>query len=155
MAPPPASALVRPVRRTDAAAWLAMRRELWPGGSETEHAEEIEEFFSGRAREPLAVLIAEDPEGNAVGFVELSIRPSAHECRTDRVGFLEGWFVAPEARRRSVGRHLVAAAEDWARSQGCSELASDSEAGNTASAKAHAAAGFADVGLVRCYRKDL
>jgi len=151
----PGVAAVRPVRRSDAAAWRVMRQALWPGGSEAEHAEEIEEFFSGKAREPLAVLIAEDVAGNALGFAELSIRPSAEQCRTDHVGFLEGWFVVPEARRRGVGRRLVEAAENWARSQGCVELASDSEAGNTVSAAAHAALGFDDVGLVRCYRKDL
>ena len=132
-----------------------MREALWPGGSAAEHAGEIENFFAGRARKPLAVLIAEDPAGNGLGFIELSIRPSAEECRTDHVGYVEGWFVVPAARRRGVGRRLVEAAEEWARAQGCVELASGSEAANTVSAAAHAAVGFDDVGLVRCYRKDL
>jgi len=132
-----------------------MRCALWPEGTAADHAEEIEDFFAGRAREPFAVLLAEAPSGDPVGFVELSIRPSAEECRTDHVGYVEGWFVVPEARRRGVGRRLIEAAEEWARGQGCTELASDSEAGNSVSAAAHAAAGFDEVGLVRCYRKDL
>ena len=147
--------LVRPVVRSDASRWLAMRRELWPQGSAGEHEEEIEAFFAGRRREPLAVLIAEDSGGQPLGFAELSIRPHAEGCRTDRVGYLEGWFVARQARRRGVGRALVEAAERWASGQGCTELASDSQPDDVRSRAAHLAAGFADVGLVRCYRKDL
>jgi aminoglycoside 6'-N-acetyltransferase I len=132
-----------------------MRYALWPEGSLEEHREEIGEFFAGAAREPLAVLIAEDAEGRALGFAELSIRACAEGCRTDRIGFLEGWFVVPEARRQGVGRLLVEGAEQWARAQGCVEFASDSLEANAASAAAHRALGFTDVGLIRCYRKDL
>ena len=146
---------VRPVERGDAKAWASMRRALWPEGSADEHEREIEKFFAGRAREPLAVLIAEDSGGQPLGFAELSIRPYAEGCATDRIGYLEGWFVVPEARRRGVGRDLIAAAEVWARGEGCTELASDSQPDNEMSRAAHRAAGFDEVGLVRCYRKSL
>jgi aminoglycoside 6'-N-acetyltransferase I len=146
---------VRPAGKSDAAAWLAMRRALWPDAWPGEHEEEIEEFLAGRSREPLAVLIAENPAGAAVGFAELSIRPTAEGCRTGRVAYLEGWFVSPAARRRGVGRSLVEAAERWARGQGCRELASDTQPDNAASIAAHEAAGFEDAGLVRCFRKDV
>jgi aminoglycoside 6'-N-acetyltransferase I len=49
----------------------------------------------------------------------------------------------------------VAAAEDWGRQQGCRELGSDTRADNEASAAAHLALGFEDVGLVRTFRKDI
>jgi aminoglycoside 6'-N-acetyltransferase I len=147
--------VVRPVQRSDAAAWLSMRRTLWPSGSSGEHREEIERFLAGDAKEPLAVLIAAGPDGRPLGFAELSIRPHAEGCRTDRVAYLEGWFVAVEARDRGVGRLLVRAAEAWARAQGCGELASDSAADDAASRAAHRAVGFEETGLVRCYRRDL
>lgn len=99
-------------------------------------------------------LLAESVEG-VLGFTEISIRPYAEGCRTNRVAYLEGWFVVPQARNAGVGRALVAGAEDWARSQGCTEFASDADPGNDASTAAHRALGFADVGLVRCFRKDL
>jgi aminoglycoside 6'-N-acetyltransferase I len=134
---------------------LRLRCSLWPEGSEREHAADIAEFFAGKAREPLAVLLAEDPGGNVIGFAELSIRPYAEGCSTDGVAFLEGWFVVPEARGRGVGRALVAAAEEWGRAQGCTEFGSDAEEDNHASAAAHRALGFTEVGLVRCFRKDL
>lgn len=146
---------VRPATPRDAAAWLQLRYALWPEGSAAEHREEIERFFSGDAREPVMVLLAEDGAGRPVGLAELSIRAHAEGCRSDRVAYLEGWFVVPEARRSGVGRALIAAAEEWGRSQGCSEFASDAQPDNEVSAAAHRALGFTEVGLVRCFRKDL
>jgi aminoglycoside 6'-N-acetyltransferase I len=146
---------VRTVERTDAAAWLQMRHALWPEGSVEEHAIEIERFLSGQAREPMAVLIAEDPSGRLLGFAELSIRSFAEDCATDRVAFLEGWYVAPESRRQGVGGRLVAASEGWARTQGCTEFASDAVVDDAVSIAAHKALGFADAGRLQCFRKDL
>jgi aminoglycoside 6'-N-acetyltransferase I len=146
---------VRPAKPSDAAAWLQLRHALWPEGSEAEHREEIDRFFSGDAREPLAVLLAEDGAGCPVGIAELSIRVYAEGCRSDRVAYLEGWFVEPQARGRGVGRALIAAAEEWGRAQGCSEFASDAQPDNDVSAAAHRALGFVEVGLVRCFRKEL
>jgi aminoglycoside 6'-N-acetyltransferase I len=113
----------------------------------------VERFLTDPDRQG-AALVAED-QSSLLGFAEVSIRAYAEGCRTDRVGYLEGWFVEPEARRRGIGRQLVAAAEAWARSQGCVEFASDAEEQNELSAAAHRALGFAEVGLIRCFRKDL
>lgn len=49
----------------------------------------------------------------------------------------------------------VSLPEEWARSQGCTELASDTEADNAASAAAHRALGFEEAAVVRCFRKSL
>ncbi len=146
---------VRPAKPADAVAWLELRHALWPELSKAEHQDEIDRFFAGDAREPLAVLLAEDGAGCPVGLAELSIRAYAEGCRSDRVAFLEGWFVVPEARGGGVGRALIAAAEEWGRSQGCREFASDAQPDNEVSAAAHRAVGFVEVGLVWCFRKDL
>jgi aminoglycoside 6'-N-acetyltransferase I len=146
---------VRPAKPSDAAAWLQLRHALWPERSEAEHRADIERFFGGEAREPLAALLADDGAGCPVGVVELSIRAYAEGCSGDHVAYLEGWFVAPRARGRGVGRALIAAGEQWGRAQGCRELASDAQPDNDGSAAAHRALGFAEVGLVRCFRKDL
>lgn len=132
---------IHPATTIDADAWLRMRCALWPDGSETEHRDEIAQFFAGRSREPLAVLLAFDDSGEAVGFAELSIRNYAEDCATDRVGYLEGWYVVPEARRYGIGRALVDAAEKWAVGQGCREFGSDTTIDNEVSAAAHRALG--------------
>jgi aminoglycoside 6'-N-acetyltransferase I len=143
---------VRHATLADAASLTRLRHALWPEGSEEQHRREIERFFQRGQTTP--VLVAEDRSG-LLGFAELSIRAYAEGCETDRVGFLEGWFVIPEARHGGVGRKLVAAAEAWARSVGCTEFASDAEADHEEGAAAHRALGFTDVGLIRCFRKDL
>lgn len=146
---------VRQARPDDRDSWLALRRELWPEGSEKEHAGEIAAYFGGEAKAPLAVMLAFDASDRPVGFAELSIRWCAEGCQTDRVAYLEGWYVPPESRRKGVGRALVEAAAYWARDQGCSEFASDTDVANAQSTSAHVAVGFEDVGLVRCFRKAL
>jgi len=146
---------VRTVTRADAGVWLRMRCALWPEGTEAEHHAEIDHFFSGQLREPLATLLALNPSDDAVGFAELSIRSYAEDCVTDRVAYLEGWYVEPEARRQGVGRALVRAAEEWARSQGCTEFASDALIDNHVSAAAHRALGFQETVQIRCFRKVL
>ena len=147
---------VRLVKPDDSAAWLAMRVALWPEDTEAEHRKEIDQFFDGKfPRWPWSILLAEDVSGRPAGFAEVSIRPYAEGCRSNRVAYLEGWFVLPEERNRGVGRALVVAAEEWGRSQGCREFASDADPHNDVSKAAHGALGFVDVGLVRCFRKDL
>jgi aminoglycoside 6'-N-acetyltransferase I len=146
---------IRQVRPADKQAWLRLRQALWPDASEAEHGAEVERFFRSASSDPQAVFVAADAHEGLVGFAEVSIRSYAEGCVTDRVGYLEGWFVTPGGRRRGTGRALVTAAERWARTQGCTEFASDTEVANEASALAHRAIGFADAGIVRCFRKDL
>ena len=119
-----------------------------PGG-------EIDCYFIGKVREPLEVLIAFDEHGRAIGLVELSIRAYAEGCDTDRVAFVEGWYVDPNARGKGVGAALIGAAEVWARSRGCTELGSDAEVENISSAAAHRALGFIETLIVRCFKKSL
>jgi aminoglycoside 6'-N-acetyltransferase I len=144
---------IRSATPRDAESWVRLRHALWPEGPEDEHRQEAAAFFAG-AGSPAAVLLAESDAG-IVGFAEVSVRPYAEGCRTDRVGYLEGWFVIPEARGLGIGKQLVAGAEEWARAQACVEFASDAEADNEVSAVAHRALGFTEVGMLRCFRKDL
>jgi aminoglycoside 6'-N-acetyltransferase I len=145
---------VRPATVADASEWLRMRHALWPDDSD-DHRREIDGFFEGDRHLPREVLVAIDAGGVPVGFVELSIRTIVDSCTSDRVGYLEGWYVDPQVRRQGIGAALVAAAERWAAQQGCREFASDALADNEISRAAHARLGFDETGSVRNFRKDL
>ena len=146
--------IVRPIQQSDSADWERMRQQLWPAPT-GEHAAEIELFFKGDRRNPAEVLIALGESGRAIGFAELSIRPYAEECYSGRVAYLEGWFVEGPCRGKGVGGALVKAAEEWARAQGCTEFASDTEIDNALSAAAHKRLGFEEVNRLICFRKAL
>ncbi len=146
---------VRPVSGDDAEAWLRMRMALWPEDVPGEHRQAIRAFFDGKRHEPREVLMALDDRGAGVGFAELSIRNIVDDCETDRVGYLEGWYVAPHVRRRGVGAALVAAAERWAVGQGCREFGSDTLIDNVGALLAHRALGFQETSRVCNFRKSL
>jgi aminoglycoside 6'-N-acetyltransferase I len=130
-----------------------MRYALWPEAVPP-HEEEVDRFLRGEAKEPEAVVVA-DFEGVIKGFAEFSIRSHAEGCVSNRVGYVEGWYVEPDARRRGVGRALIVAGEEWARQRGCVELASDCLIDNDISAAAHKTLGFEEVERIRCFRKSL
>jgi aminoglycoside 6'-N-acetyltransferase I len=146
--------IVRSATAGDAAAWLRMREALWPD-EHGSHAGEIAQYFAATLPMPLEVLIALGSDGETIGFAELSIRAYAEDCVTDRVAYLEGWYVDPEARRQGVGRALVNAAEQWALSQGCVEFGSDALLENETSRAAHLALGFEETVRIRCFKKVL
>jgi len=150
----PSGVVVRPIPPSSAAAWLELRHALWPDDDRAAHAREIERFFAGELSNPLHVLMAFE-DLRAIGFAEVNIRAHAEGCTTTRVGFLEGWYVVPEARRRGVGAALLDAAERWAIALGCTEFASDATYDNQVSQEAHLALGFEEVAQLRCFRKEL
>lgn len=151
----PAVATVRPAVRADSSSWLAMRSALWPESAVQSHAKDIRAYFDGTVHEPLQVLMAVDDEGKVIGLAELSIRNYAEGCETNRVAYLEGWYVEPHSRRRGIGAALLKAAEDWGVAQGCTEFASDSQLDNDVSARAHHALGFQESATIRCFRKSI
>jgi GNAT superfamily N-acetyltransferase len=59
--------------------------------------------------------------------------------------YIEGIYVRPECRRQGIGRALVAAAEEWAISRGCSEMASDCLLENSESEFFHRELGYSVV----------
>lgn len=149
-------ATVRPARFEDAPAWRRMRRRIGAEWALPEAEREIERFFETGLIDhlPHAVFIAED-DGRPVGLAEVSLRQFAEGCETSPVGFLEGWFVEESHRGRGIGRALVDAGISWARSNGCTEFASDAETHNTGSQAAHESIGFERVCEVVCYRRAI
>lgn len=145
-----ADIVVREVRPEDKAVWRDMRAALF--GEDPSLIGDVEGYFAG---DPMIAraFIAED--GGTLGFVELSLRNYAEGCSTSPVPYVEGLYVAEGARRHNVGRLLMAAAEDWAKAHGFTEMASDTQIENAASLAAHQAYGFTEVERIACLRKAL
>jgi aminoglycoside 6'-N-acetyltransferase I len=135
--------IIRPARDEDRAEWLRLRQRLWPDAPEETHRMEIGEILA--ERETNQALVAAREAGGLAGFLEASLRKYADGCETSPVGYIEGWYVDPDARRSRVGSELVKAAEAWAIRQGCREMASDCLIDNTVSLKAHLSLGYTEV----------
>ena len=92
----------------------------------------------------------------AVGFAQCQLRRDYVEgIETSPVGYLEGVYVEPYYRKRGYGKVLVKACEDWAKSKGCIEFASDCELHNTDSLAFHLHTGFAEANRIICFTKKL
>jgi aminoglycoside 6'-N-acetyltransferase I len=103
-----------------------------------------------------AQFIAYDDCGAAVGLAEASLRTDyVNGASSSPVAFLEGLYVLPGARRRGLARALVENVEDWARSVGCRELASDARIENELSHTVHESLGFGETERVVYFRKEL
>jgi len=137
----------------DLAEWIRIRALLWPECSVRDHRFDTERILKNSAEE--IVFVADRGDAGLAGFIEARLRPYADGCDTSPVGFVEGWFVDADVRRRGVGAMLIAAAEAWAISRGCLEIASDTELHNEVSRAAHAGLGFDEVEQVVRFRKLL
>jgi aminoglycoside 6'-N-acetyltransferase I len=130
------------MRPADAAEVLAMMRELWPdatiAGFDDEH------YF-----------VFEGDRGRLEGFASMSVRPWVDGSDSTPCPHLEGWYVAPEVRRKGIGGALVAAVEAWCRDNGYDELTSDALVSNTVSLKAHERLGFAPTERLQYFAKRL
>ncbi|HYM05226.1 MAG TPA: GNAT family N-acetyltransferase [Terriglobales bacterium] len=149
---------IRLAQPSDRDQLVRLRRVLWPQSSAEEHARELTLILEGRLplTMPLIILVAETTDQTLAGFLEADLRSHADGCNPSRpVGYIEGWCVAEDHRRRGVAKKLLAAAEDWARSQGCIEMASDTWIDNTVSQHVHQALGYEVVDRCVHYRKTL
>ena len=103
-----------------------------------------------------AQFVAYSSPGEAVGLAEASVRTDyVNGAHSSPVAFLEGIYVALEARRKGIAKSLVSAVCQWARSVGCSELASDALLNNELSQAVHRALGFQETERVVFFRKAL
>lgn len=134
--------MIRRLVAVESGEWLRMRRALWPDCDAAMH--ELEMVEQSGEPDRRAVLVIDRGDGRLGGFVELSIRARVDGATSERVAFLEGWYVDPDLRGRGLGRELVAAAERWALDRGLTELASDAELDNEAAIAAHGAVGFGE-----------
>ena len=148
---------IRAAIPADEAQLLELRQKLWPDMPDADNVHDVRALLSGNPRStmPLVMFVAEE-QGTLLGFIEVGLRSHADGCDPSHpCGFIEGWYVRPEAKGRGLGRALLAHAEQWAREQGCVELASDTWADNKPSIEAHKALGFQVIDTCVNFRKPL
>jgi aminoglycoside 6'-N-acetyltransferase I len=134
-----------------------MRALLWPEASIEQHRKELDSILRFRmyGTLPMTILVSHD-ENALTGFIEVGLRSHADGCDPARpVGFVEGWFVHEPFRQKGIGRALMRSAEDWARNQGCHEMASDTWIDDETSLRSHQALGFGVVDRCVHFRKSL
>lgn len=137
----------------DRAELLRLREALWPDCEPEMH--DCEMRFLARRSTRRGVYVLDRGAGRLGGFIELSVRPRVDGALSDRVGFVEGWYVEPDLRGAGWGRRLIEAAEKWTAARGLTELGSDAELANPAGVDAHRACGFRETFRVVQFLKEV
>lgn len=112
----------------------ALACQLWPHHTVPEMREDMAGVM---AQEDAAFFLAFDGE-TPIGFAQCQLRHD-HVEGTDSspVGCLEGIYVAGGYRKKGVARDLLSACENWAKTKGCPEFASDCAQNNVESLQFH------------------
>jgi aminoglycoside 6'-N-acetyltransferase I len=125
---------------------------LWPDNTVNDLEEEIKQFIMSN----LGVIFIYFNDMIPVGFVQCNLRNDYVEgTNSCPVGYLEGIYVKEEYRKSGIGKKLLIKCEDWAKSKGCSEFASDCELYNSESLKFHLQIGFEEANRVICFKKKI
>ncbi|HCG4536610.1 TPA: GNAT family N-acetyltransferase [Salmonella enterica subsp. enterica serovar Typhi str. AG3] len=125
---------------------------LWPDNTIEDLLLDMEELL---ASDRTAVFIAYE-QGEAIGFAQCQLRTDYVEGTNSKVvGYLEGLFVKSDYRKKGYAKHLVECCEQWSKSKGCTEFASDCELHNEESLAVHLKLGFQEVNRVICFAKKI
>ncbi len=139
-------------KATDAPVAAALAGRMWTSATLEERTEEMAALIA--SKEAAIFLLYADNQ--PVAFAQCQLRHDYVEgTETSPVGYLEGIYVDDSCRGRGYARMLLCACEDWAKSMGCTEFASDCELENTGSLAFHLAMGFEEANRVICFTKSL
>lgn len=124
---------------------------LWPDHTLEDLMEEISTFDNENS-----VFFIAYAENEPIGFAQCQLRHDYVEgTESSPVGYLEGIFVKKEFRNKGYGQRLLNACENWAKTKGCKEFASDCELDNHISQKFHSCMGFGEANRIICFTKKL
>lgn len=125
---------------------------LWPDNEIDALIKEFQEYIALNE----GVIFIYFDETMPVGFAQCNLRNDYVEgTESSPVGYLEGIYVKTEHRKRGIAKKLLTQCEYWAKSQGCSEFASDCELDNTDSLNFHLQFGFEEANRIICFKKKL
>ena len=144
--------MIRRAKLTDLPVLTELALELWPDHSADKMYFDLGKIMtSGES----IFFMAYEAE-TAVGFAQCQLRHDYVEgTETSPVGYLEGIYVKEASRELGFASQLMKVCEDWARSEGCMEFASDCEIDNTESLAFHLKLGFTEANRIICFKKNL
>lgn len=139
-------------QQTDIPAIVQMAKILYREHDTQMLEQEFNEILTSKKD---AAFVAKKNE-KSIGFIHMALRFEFVEGAKDSpVAYMEGIYVIPEFRQKQAAHKLVEAGIDWAKSKGCTQIASDAEQNNIVSHMFHQRTGFKEVNRLVCYVKDL
>ena len=133
--------MIREITSKDFQRWIELRCSLWPMHTKDEIESECKSLIKNKNYKMWFYC---NENGDVLGFIEATIKNSAVGCKTDKIGYIEAWYVLPEFQRQKIGTKLINKAENWAKSNGCKEMASDTTSEYPNSTIAHKSLGYKD-----------
>ena len=127
-----------------------MATELWPKYSFDQMQKKYRKLLLNKDLAVFLYMIGD----KYAGFAQCQLRYDYIEGSVDSpIGYLEGLYIKEKYRHRGIGGQLLKASEDWAKSRGCKEFASDCDLVNDKSLIFHKSAGFAETNRIICFTK--
>lgn len=125
---------------------------LWPESNYDEEHNNCKRIF--RSQKETCLLLKKDRE--YIGFIYLSLRYDYVEgTLTSPTAYIEGIYIKPAYRKLGMGRRLINLGEEWGKTMGCKEYASDAELSNLLSISFHKKNGFREVNRIACFVKKI
>lgn len=119
---------------------VKMGLKLWPDHNDRQLIKEFTDFLASSTK---AAFLFQEDDGEYSGFATVSLRndyvPGAKSSPT---AYLEGLFVEEKYHQHGIAKQLVKKVENWAKTKGCRELASDTWDWNKDSQQFHQKLGF-------------
>lgn len=144
--------MIKPACISDSKIIAELAMLLWPDNKINELEKEMMNYIISDS----GVIFICFQESIPAAFAQCSIRTDYVEgTESSPVGYLEGIFVKKEYRRKGIAKKLITQCEEWAKTKGCKEFASDCELNNTESLKFHLQVGFEEVNRIICFKKNL
>ncbi len=144
--------MIRRAGVADAHVVAEMAVKMW-----TSHiSDELASDFADIIASPESAVFIMYSSDAPVGFAQCQLRHDYVEgTDSSPVGYLEGIFVEATHRRQGCARALLAACQEWAKAQGCTEFASDCELDNVESLAFHLKMGFLEANRIICFTKRI
>ena len=145
--------IVRRAGPADHGTWAALLARMHGEDMAATYEAELDELTA--LSEPYIAFLAFADDGTPIGMIDARVRNYAEGAPDLAAPYVEDLWVDPDHRRSGVARALLAAVEQWARSEGHRWLGSDALIDNDTSHDWHRANGFDELERIVIFGKRL